>query len=96
MIALCFANFCEAACKNLVSANCKLKADISIDVTFQQCMDPSVEIVHVFGSVTGLNPGLHGFHVHAYGFPNITDDCLNAGPHFNPFKVNHIQSGKGP
>ncbi|CAL5349190.1 unnamed protein product [Camellia sinensis] len=36
----------------------------------------------VTGSVSGLKPGLHGFHVHALG--DTTNGCMSTGPHFNP------------
>uniref|UniRef100_A9NQ55 Superoxide dismutase [Cu-Zn] n=1 Tax=Picea sitchensis TaxID=3332 RepID=A9NQ55_PICSI len=41
----------------------------------------------VFGRVTGLKPGLHGFHVHAMG--DTTNGCLSTGPHYNPWKRDH-------
>lgn len=41
--------------------------------------------VLVSGSVEGLIPGLHGFHMHRDG--NTADGCKAAGPHFNPANV---------
>jgi len=43
--------------------------------------------VFIRGLVVGLEPGNHGFHVHAKG--QISNDCLDAGGHFNPFKKSH-------
>lgn len=40
--------------------------------------------VHITGKVTGLSPGLHGFHVHEYGDLTAADDGSSAGGHFNP------------
>ena len=38
--------------------------------------------------VRGLNPNsLHGFHIHEYG--DLTEGCKTAGPHYNPFAVEH-------
>uniref|UniRef100_A0A0E0I5C2 Superoxide dismutase [Cu-Zn] n=1 Tax=Oryza nivara TaxID=4536 RepID=A0A0E0I5C2_ORYNI len=41
----------------------------------------------VTGSVSGLKPGLHGFHVHALG--DTTNGCMSTGPHFNPTGKEH-------
>lgn len=41
--------------------------------------------VLIRGLISGLKSGKHGFHVHAKG--QLSNDCKDAGPHFNPFKV---------
>ncbi|XP_042400949.1 superoxide dismutase [Cu-Zn]-like [Zingiber officinale] len=41
----------------------------------------------VIGSITGLKPGLYGFHVHALG--DTTNGCMSTGPHFNPDGKEH-------
>ncbi|KAH7725089.1 SOD-4 protein [Aphelenchoides avenae] len=38
--------------------------------------------VQVNGTIRGLAPGKHGFHVHNLG--NLDNKCVTAGPHFNP------------
>lgn len=44
--------------------------------------------VYISGKILGLEPGNHGFHVHAVG--DLGNDCKNAGGHFNPQMVTSI------
>ncbi|CAI6007511.1 unnamed protein product [Closterium sp. NIES-65] len=53
-------------------------------VTFEQLESGSTV---VNGKITGLKPGLHGFHVHALG--DTTNGCMSTGPHFNPANKTH-------
>ncbi|XP_033226296.1 superoxide dismutase [Cu-Zn], chloroplastic-like [Belonocnema kinseyi] len=43
--------------------------------------------VRITGTIKGLAPGLHGFHVHEKG--DLTKGCASAGAHFNPYMVAH-------
>ncbi|KAL8201580.1 hypothetical protein R6Q57_010727 [Mikania cordata] len=44
-------------------------------------------VTQVRGKITGLKPGLHGFHIHALG--DTTNGCNSTGPHFNPLNKDH-------
>ena len=39
------------------------------------------------GIVSGLAPGLHGFHIH--GSADFSDGCSSTGGHWNPDGTNH-------
>ncbi|VDD95593.1 unnamed protein product [Enterobius vermicularis] len=61
------------------------KANIKGDVFFTQEKEGGV--TEVEGQIEGLKPGKHGFHIHQYG--DLTQGCVSAGPHFNPFNKTH-------
>ena len=44
--------------------------------------------IRIVGTVHGLEPGTHGFHVHEHG--SIGNDCMDAGGHFNPYNVSGL------
>ncbi|XP_040887791.1 copper chaperone for superoxide dismutase-like isoform X1 [Toxotes jaculatrix] len=39
------------------------------------------------GTIDGLEPGLHGLHIHTLG--DLTQDCNSCGEHYNPFGRQH-------
>lgn len=41
----------------------------------------------VKGTISGLEPGEHGFHIHEYG--DLSQGCESAGAHYNPDNVEH-------
>ena len=45
------------------------------------------------GTISGLEPGEHGFHIHEYG--DLSQGCESAGGHYNPDNVEHgnLQNG---
>jgi Cu-Zn family superoxide dismutase len=61
-------------------------SDSSVAGTFHfELTDAGIKIT---GTVTGLTPGKHGFHVHQYG--DLTKaDGTSAGGHFNPHGSEH-------
>ena len=44
--------------------------------------------VEITGEISGLTPGLHGFHVHEFGDLS-SDDGMSTGAHFNPEGKKH-------
>ena len=43
--------------------------------------------VKISYDITGLQDGLHGFHIHEYG--DLTEGCMSSCAHFNPYGVVH-------
>ena len=50
--------------------------------------------IRVIAEVSGLTPGLHGFHVHEKGDCSAPD-ASSAGGHFNPHQTPHGKVGEG-
>lgn len=48
-------------------------------------LEQQVDGVKINGTIMGLSPGIHGFHVHEKG--DLREGCDSAGPHFNPYMV---------
>lgn len=46
------------------------------------------DVVEVTGRITGLSPGMHGFHIHTFG-DCCVPDASSAGHHFNPTHQDH-------
>ncbi|HEX6827356.1 MAG TPA: superoxide dismutase family protein [Burkholderiales bacterium] len=83
---------CLAACAGMTSSNPSATTTLrptqgntaAGSVTFTQQGDK----VRVAANVTGLTPGLHGFHVHTKGDCSAPD-AKSAGGHFNPHGNHH-------
>ncbi|SMO83023.1 superoxide dismutase family protein [Gracilimonas mengyeensis] len=60
------------------------ESGVSGTVTFTKANDG----VQVQGNFAGLEPGMHGFHIHQYGDCSA-DDGTSAGGHFNPAGNDH-------
>lgn len=58
--------------------------DASGTVTFEEADDG----VRVQGEFEGLEPGMHGFHIHEFG-DCTADDGTSAGGHYNPTNSDH-------
>ncbi|KAH7842666.1 hypothetical protein Vadar_007847 [Vaccinium darrowii] len=69
-----------------VKAVALIAGEPNVRGTLQFLQDPKGS-THIKGRITGLSPGLHGFHIHALG--DTTNGCNSTGPHFNPLKKNH-------
>ena len=75
-----------------VVAQCTLEHSdtVSGNILFMQQKDSPTLIK---GTIKGLEPGEHGFHIHEFG--DLSKGCESAGGHYNPDEVDHgdIESG---
>ena len=61
------------------------KTPILGTVRFKENLKKGVIMIDI--RLTGLKPGLHGFHVHEYG--DMSDKCESMCAHFNPYGNTH-------
>ncbi|KAD7478236.1 hypothetical protein E3N88_01372 [Mikania micrantha] len=61
--------------------------DNSVKGSLHFVQEANAGVTQVRGKITGLKPGLHGFHIHAFG--DTTNGCNSTGPHFNPLNKDH-------
>ena len=74
-----------------VNAYCEFEhGDITGSVNLEQAPG---EATKISGTVEGLEPGEHGFHIHEFG--DLSNGCDSAGGHYNPDGVDHgdLESG---
>eukprot|EP00744_Colponema_vietnamica_P001734 GILI01002840.1.p1 GENE.GILI01002840.1~~GILI01002840.1.p1 ORF type:complete len:159 (-),score=42.39 GILI01002840.1:174-650(-) len=71
----------------IIKAACVLRgeAGVSGEVILTQSVSGGPTTIR--GQFRGLNPGRHGFHIHAFG--DLSQGCVSAGPHYNPFGKEH-------
>ena len=62
----------------------KNKKNIEGTIQFEELDRERVKVKY---EVKGLDDGKHGFHIHEYG--DLSDGCMSACNHFNPFNKNH-------
>lgn len=69
-----------------VVAQCTLEHSDAVKGTILLMQAPNTPTL-IKGTITGLEPGLHGFHIHEFG--DMSDGCKSMGGHYNPDNVNH-------
>jgi superoxide dismutase, Cu-Zn family len=60
------------------------KNNIEGTIKFEELEGERVKVKY---EIKGLIDGKHGFHIHEYG--DLSDGCMSACSHFNPFNKNH-------
>ncbi|XP_027217076.2 uncharacterized protein [Penaeus vannamei] len=68
-------------------AECQLESTSGVSGTIYFYQSSESGPVDITGNITGLTPGKHGFHIHAFGVSGA--DCKAAAGHYNPFGSNH-------
>ena len=72
--------------EHTVVAQCMLEHSDAVKGTILLMQAPNTPTL-IKGTITGLKPGLHGFHIHEFG--DMSDGCKSMGGHYNPGGVNH-------
>ena len=73
-------------------AQCELQHSDKVKGTILLMQAPGTPTL-IKGTITGLEPGLHGFHIHEFG--DMSDGCKSMGAHYNPDGVDHGDINQG-
>ncbi len=75
-----------------IIAQCDLQHSDKVKGTILLMQAPGTPTL-IQGTITGLTPGKHGFHIHEFG--DMSDGCKSMGAHYNPDGVDHgdLQQG---
>jgi len=69
-----------------VIAQCELQHSDTVKGTILFMQAPGTPTL-IKGSITGLTPGAHGFHIHEFG--DMSKGCETMGGHYNPDDATH-------
>ena len=75
-----------------VIAQCDLQHSDTVKGTILLMQAPGTPTL-IKGTITGLEPGEHGFHIHEFG--DMSKGCESMGAHYNPDGVDHGHLGDG-
>ena len=75
-----------------VIAQCELQHSDDVKGTILLMQSPGTPTL-IKGTITGLTPGAHGFHIHEFG--DMSKGCETMGGHYNPDNVNHGDLNEG-
>jgi len=75
-----------------VIAQCELQHSDKVKGSILLMQAPGTPTL-IKGTITGLEPGAHGFHIHEFG--DMSDGCKTMGAHYNPDAVDHGHLGDG-
>ena len=78
--------------KETIIAQCDLQHSDTVKGTILLMQAPGTPTL-IKGTITGLEPGLHGFHIHEFG--DMSDGCKSMGGHYNPDGVDHGDINEG-
>ena len=78
--------------KETIIAQCDLQHSDTVKGTILLMQAPGTSTL-IKGTITGLEPGLHGFHIHEFG--DMSDGCKSMGGHYNPDGVDHGDINEG-
>ena len=78
--------------QDTVVAQCMLEHSDTVKGSILLIQAPGTATL-IKGTITGLTPGEHGFHIHEFG--DMSDGCKSMGGHYNPDGVDHGNINEG-